>query len=146
PERYPFDALVKVYWERWEIERSYGELKQYQLQNKPTLRSKKKVGVYQELWGILISYNIVRLEMAEMAKQHKVEPLRISFINALFLIMDEMIWASDTRSPGAIPKNLKILRDSGKRLILPKKRNRKPYPRAVLKKPARYPNKHATRS
>ncbi|MGL1066455.1 IS4 family transposase, partial [Vibrio vulnificus] len=42
-------------------------------------------------------------------------------INALFLIMDEMIWASDTRSPGAIPKNLKILRDSGKRLILPKK-------------------------
>ncbi|MGL1037623.1 IS4 family transposase, partial [Vibrio vulnificus] len=65
-------------------------------------------------------------------------------INALFLIMDEMIWASDTRSPGAIPKNLKILRDSGKRLILPK--NRKPYPRAVLKKPARYPNKHATRS
>nr|WP_226972528.1 MULTISPECIES: hypothetical protein [Vibrio] len=49
PERYPFDALVKVYWERLEIERSYGELKQYQLQNKPTLRSKKKVGVYQEL-------------------------------------------------------------------------------------------------
>ncbi|WP_255202864.1 hypothetical protein [Vibrio vulnificus] len=46
PERYPFDALVKVHWERWEIERSYGELKQYQLQNKPTLRSKKKVGVY----------------------------------------------------------------------------------------------------
>ncbi|SON50286.1 transposase (fragment) [Vibrio tapetis subsp. tapetis] len=44
PERYLFDDLVKVYWERWEIERSYGELKQYQLQNKPTLRSKKKSG------------------------------------------------------------------------------------------------------
>ena len=146
PERYPFDTLVKVYWERWEIERSYGELKQYQLQNKPVLRSKKKVGVYQELWGILISYNIVRLEMAEMAKQHEVKPLRISFINALFLIMDEMIWASGTRSPGAIPKNLKALRESGKRLILPKKRNRKPYPRAVLKKAAKYPNKRTTRS
>jgi hypothetical protein len=132
-----------VYWERWEIERSYGELKQYQLQNKPVLRSKKKVGVYQKLWGILTSYNIVRLEMA---KQHEVEPLRISFINALFLIMDEMIWASDTRSPGAIPKNLKALKESGKRLILPKKRNRKPSPRAVLKKSVKYPNKHATRS
>lgn len=61
--------------------------------------------------------------MAEMAKQHKVEPLRISFINSLFLIMDEMIWARDTPSPGAIPKNLKRLRDSGKRLILPKNKN-----------------------
>ena len=81
-----------------------------------------------------------------MAKQHEVEPLRISFINALFLIMDEMIWASDTRSPGAIPKNLKALKESGKRLILPKKRNRKPSPRAVLKKSVKYPNKHATRS
>ncbi len=54
--------------------------------------------------------NQLQHRKAEMAKQHEVEPLRISFINALFLIMDEMIWASDTRSPGAIPKNLKALR------------------------------------
>ena len=144
PERYPFNDLVGAYWQRWEIERSYGELKQYQLQNKPTLRSKKKEGVYQEVWGILTSYNIVRLEMAEIAKQHDVEPLRISFINALFLIMDEFIWASDSRSPGAIPKHLKTLRENGKRLILPKKRDRPAYPRAVLKRPAKYPNKNAT--
>lgn len=146
PERYPFEELVKVYWQRWEIERGYGELKQYQLQNKPTLRSKKKDGVYQELWGILTSYNIVRLEMAVMAEQHKVEPLQISFINALFLIMDELLWASDTRSPGAIPKHLKNLRDNGKRLILPKKRKRPPYPRTVLKKATKYLNRNATRS
>ncbi|WP_220718074.1 IS4 family transposase [Agarivorans litoreus] len=146
PERYPFEDLVKVYWQRWEIERGYGELKQYQLQNKPILRSKKAEGVYQELWGILTSYNIVRLEMAAMAKQHNVEPLRISFINALFLIMDELIWSSNSRTPGAIPKHLKTLRDNGKRLILPKKRKRPNYPRAVLKKPAKYPNRNATRS
>ncbi|WP_211234212.1 IS4 family transposase [Aliagarivorans taiwanensis] len=91
PKSYPFEDLVGVYWQRWEIERGYGELKQYQLQNKPTLRSKKEEGVYQEVWGILTSYNIVRLEMALMAEQHKVEPLRISFINALFMIMDEFI-------------------------------------------------------
>ncbi len=28
--------------------------------------------------------------MAMMAKEHKVEPLRISFINALYLIQDEL--------------------------------------------------------
>jgi hypothetical protein len=56
------------------------------------LRSLKQEGIYQELWGILTSYNSVRLEMAEMAKAHKVEPLRISFINALYLIQDEFLW------------------------------------------------------
>lgn len=149
PDTYALKELVEVYWQRWEIERSYGELKQYQLANKPLLRSLKSEGVYQELWGILISYNIVRLEMAGMAKQHEVEPLRISFVNALCLIQEEFIW-SDGRTPGGIPKALKELRDNGKRLILPKKRKRKPYPRAVLKKAQKYPSrsrdKNATRS
>ncbi|MFA0183273.1 transposase, partial [Vibrio cyclitrophicus] len=80
--------LVEVYWQRWEIERGYGELKQYQLANKPILRSLKSDGIYQELWGILTSYNIIRLEMSEIAKAHNVPPLRVSFINALYLIQD----------------------------------------------------------
>lgn len=149
PEKYKLKELVDVYWQRWEIERGYGELKQYQLVNKPLLRSLKSDGIYQELWGILTSYNIIRLEMAEMAKQHQVEPLRISFVNALYLIQDEFIW-SDTGAPGVIPKALKELRDNGKRLILPEKRKRQSYPRAVLKKAAKYPSrsrdKNATRS
>ena len=149
PEKYPLKALLDVYWQRWEIERGYGELKQYQLSNKPALRSLKQEGIYQELWGILTSYNIVRLEMAEMAKAHKVEPLRISFINALYLIQDEFLWCSG-RSPGTIPKKLKELRENGKRLILPEKRKRKAYPRAVLAKtqkyPVRYKRKNTTHS
>lgn len=101
--------------------------------------------LYQELWGILISYNIVRLEMAAMGKEHKVEPLRISFINALYLIQDEFIWC-DGRSPGTIPKKLKALRENGRRLILPKKRKRPSYLRAVLQRPRKYLNRKATRS
>lgn len=149
PDKYPLESLLDVYWQRWEIEQGYGELKQYQLSSKPVLRSLKSEGVYQEIWGILTSYNIVRLEMALMAKEHNVEPLRISFINALYLIQDEFLWCSG-RSPGTIPKKLKALRESGKRLILPEKRKRKPYPRAVLamaqKYPRLYKRKNATRS
>jgi len=149
PERYPLKDLLDVYWQRWEIEQGYGELKQYQLSNKPVLRSLKNEGIYQEIWGILTSYNIVRLEMAEMAKAHNVKPLRISFINALYLIQDEFLWCSG-RNPGTVPKKLKELRDNGKRLILPEKRKRKSYPRSVLAKtqkyPARYKRKSATRS
>ncbi|WP_198006579.1 transposase [Vibrio sp. RC586] len=33
---YALEALVDVYWQRWEIERGYGELKQYQLSSKPS--------------------------------------------------------------------------------------------------------------
>ena len=149
PEIYPLEDLLDVYWQRWEIEQSYGELKQYQLSNKPVLRSLKSEGVYQEVWGILTTYNIVRLEMAAIAKAHNVPPLRISFINALYLIQDEFLWCSG-RSPGTIPKKLKSLRESGKRLILPEKRMRKSYPRTVLGKaqkyPCRYKRKNATRS
>ncbi|MFC3033259.1 hypothetical protein ACFOEE_12080 [Pseudoalteromonas fenneropenaei] len=101
PEKYALKELVDVYWQPWEIERGYGELKQYQLVNKPLLRSLKSDGIYQELWGILTSYNIIRLEMAEMAKQHKVEPLRISFVNALYLIQDEFNWSDSAETPRA---------------------------------------------
>ncbi|WP_188923352.1 IS4 family transposase, partial [Shewanella saliphila] len=54
PMTYPLKDIVNVYWERWEIEQSYGELKQGQLNNQAVLRSQKVEGIYQELWGILI--------------------------------------------------------------------------------------------
>ncbi|CDH30959.1 hypothetical protein XBI1_1200001 [Xenorhabdus bovienii str. Intermedium] len=85
PVTYPLKEILTVYWELWEIEEGYGELKQRQLNNTALLRSQTRSGIYQELWGILIAYNLVRLEMSRMAKAYRVEPLRISFINALRL-------------------------------------------------------------
>ncbi|MBD1560082.1 Mobile element protein, partial [Vibrio sp. S9_S30] len=38
PEKYPIKDIVEVYWERWEIEQGYGELKQRQLNNQAILR------------------------------------------------------------------------------------------------------------
>lgn len=143
PQTYPLKDILEVYWERWEIEQGYGELKQSQLNNTAVLRSQKRDGIYQELWGIFISYNLVRLEMKRMAEQHGVEPLRISFINALRLIQEEFLWCSG-RTPGTVPKKLQNLRDSGKRLILPKKRKRKHIPRQVLYKAPRYPYRKRT--
>ncbi|WNJ95695.1 IS4 family transposase [Vibrio ruber] len=140
PETYPLNEIVKVYWERWEIEQSYGELKQNQLDNTTVLRSQKAEGIYQELWGVFISYNLVRLEMKRMAEYYGVEPLRISFINALRLIQDEFLWCSG-RTPGTVPKKLQNLRENDKRFILPEKRKRKPIPRQVLYKASRYPYK-----
>ncbi|WP_208638576.1 hypothetical protein [Xenorhabdus ehlersii] len=125
------------------IETGYGELKQRLLNNTAILRSQTRAGIYQELWGILIAYNVVRLEMSRMAKVYRVEPLRISFINALRLIQDEFLWCSG-RSPGTIPQKLKALRENGKRLILPPKQKRPSVPRQILCKTSRYPYKKRT--
>lgn len=140
PEKYPFEEIIEVYWERWQIEQGYSELKCSQLGNTNILRSQKSAGIYQEIWGILVAYNLVRLEMRRMADNFGVHPLRISFINALRLIQEEFLWCSG-RTPGTIPKKLRDLRESGKRLILPEKRKRLPWPREVLARPAKYPTK-----
>jgi len=63
------------------------------LDREETIRSKTREGVEQELWRILLAYNLVRLEMARVAKSAKVEPTRISFVESLRLIRDEWVWS-----------------------------------------------------
>lgn len=106
PTRYPLDKLLNIYWQRWEIEEGYGELKQAQLQSKVTLRSQFTEGVRQELWGVLIAYNLVRLEMVAIAKEAEVAPTRISFSAAISLIDTQLMWLA--LSPdGKLPAKLK---------------------------------------
>ena len=137
PARYPAEDLLKVYWERWEIEQGYGELKSRQLRNEMVLRSQKSDGVKQEMWGILLAYNLIRLEISRIAEEAAVSPLRISFIMALRYIQDEFLWCA-VASPGTIPSKLRQLRANVKQFILPE-RKRPPNPRAVRKSKTRYP-------
>lgn len=141
PVKYPLDKLLDIYWQRWEIEEGYGELKQTQLQSKVTLRSRFTEGVRQELWGVLIAYNLVRLEMTAIAKEAKVAPTRISFTAAISLIDTQLRWLA--LSPdGKLPAKLKQMRADIKHFILPDKRKHRTYPRSVLYIPSRYPLKY----
>ncbi len=138
PEKYPLETILNIYWQRWEIEESYGELKQTQLQNKVTLRSRFVEGVKQELWGVLIAYNLIRLEMLEIASEAEVEPNRVSFTAAISLIDTQLRWLA--LSPdGKLPDKLKQMRADIKHFILPKKRKNRTFPRSVLYIPNRYP-------
>ncbi|CAI0992640.1 Transposase DDE domain [Serratia entomophila] len=123
PESYPAGSLRYVYRERWSIENGYGELKQFQLSTATLLRSQKVSGIYQEIWGLLTAYNLIRMEMSQIAREAKVSPLRISFVMAMRLIQDELIWCS-LGKPGTIPTKLKKMRENVKRFILPEKRKR----------------------
>jgi len=141
PSRYPAAELVEMYHERWELELGFDEVKTDLLEREEAIRSKKPDNVLQELWGILLAYNLVRLEIARVAKQVGVPPTRISFVLALSLIRDEWIWSTISTSPGAIPKHLLRLRQNLQRLVLPPRRSGRTYPRAVKVKMSNYARK-----
>lgn len=140
-KRYPAEELRVLYHERWEIELGYGEVKTEMLQRLETIRSKSPAAVEQELWGLLIAYNLVRLEMERIADEVGVSPLRISFIAALRYIVDEWGWSTITTSPGAIPRHLDDMRDKIRRFLLPPRRPERVYPRAVKIKMSNYARK-----
>ena len=141
-ERYPAAEIVALYHERWEIELGYDEIKTHMLARQETIRSKTPQGVRQELWGIAIAYNLVRLEMERAASEAKVEPNRISFVYALSLVCREWQRACAPRAAiGNIPRDLATLRLNLKRLVLPPRRTTRSFPRAVKIKMSNYARK-----
>jgi hypothetical protein len=142
-DAYSANDILDVYFERWEIENGYGEIKQYQLNESILLRSQTVQGIKQEIWGLLIAYNLIRVEISQIAKEANVSPLRISFVMAMRYIQDELLWCA-IASPGTVPKKLKAMRENVKQFILPEKRKR-PKNRTVRCSKTRYPiqSKHA---
>ncbi len=131
PERYPASEIATLYHERWEIELGYGELKTQMLERKESLRSKKPTGVRQEVWGILIAYNLVRLKMLEAAELAGVAPTRISFKNSLHLIRvfsEVNAWVAPA---GTMPTQLEMLLEMLAVLVLPERRPKRRYKRHV---------------
>ena len=103
-----------------------------------TLRSRFAAGVRQELWGILLAYNLVRLEMVHIAGDANVSPTRVSFTAAINLIDTQLRWLA--LSPdGTLPVRLKQMRESISHFILPDKRRDRTFPRSVLFVRAKYP-------
>lgn len=140
PEAFPAEEIATLYHERWELELGYDEIKTELLDREEAIRSRTPEGVKQELWGVFLAYNLVRLEMERVADEAGVEPTRISFVAALRLICDEWLWCA-IANPGAIPKHLRNLRASLKTLILPPRRSERRYPRAVKIKMSNYARK-----
>lgn len=142
PMLYPKNDVLGLYGYRWEIELGYREQKQYMLGNKLTLRSRLPELVKQELWGILMTYNLVRYQMTQMCMTLKGDylPYQLSFNGALAHIM-RLLVGLPYSSPGAIPRQLKNFYGMTESLILEPRRQRS-FPRVVKKKPCRYPRKN----
>jgi hypothetical protein len=140
-DRFPADEVRALYHERWEIELGFGEIKTEMLERLETIRSKSPVAVAQEMWGLLLVYNLVRLEMERIADDLDVAPTRISFVAALRLFVEFWLLGSKSLSPGALPKQLAKMQDRVRRFLLPPRRPERVFPRAVKIKMSNYARK-----
>lgn len=123
PDRFPYEVLVDLYLQRWEIEFAFRELK-VDLMRKRMFRSRTPARVLQEVYGLLIAYNAIRTRMAQAAELVGVEPRELSFNQAAMILQ--------LASLSGLPSQLAIKIISSKRI--PKRPSRS-YPR-VVKKPA----------
>lgn len=139
PVSYPAHELALLYHERWEIELGYREKKSHMLERRESLRSKTPEGTRQELWGIGVAFNVVRLMMAQAAEARGIPPRRISFRGALQLVR-ALALSAWVVPPGTLPKLLRNLQADIAHLRLPE-RKRRHNPRVVKVKMSNFKKK-----
>jgi hypothetical protein len=144
PTRYPADDIVELYHERWDLELGFDEVKTHTLERQEALRSRAPERVRQEIWGLAIGYNLVRLAMARVAARAQVPPRRISYRHSLMLIRNFWLTAW-LAPPGVLPRRLEALHDEIALLLLPPRRSERRCPRAVKIKMSNFPLKRAPR-
>ena len=137
PATHPAAEIAALYHERWELELAFDELKTHTCERVEALRSKAPARVAQEVWGLLLAYNLVRLVMSRAAPRARVPPVRLSYRYALLAVRAFWHAAWDT-SPGTLPRRLEALLDELAHFVLPERRPRR-YPRAVKIKMRNYP-------
>ncbi len=88
PRTAPALDLIDCYHERWEVEVVIDEIKTHQRLQQPVLRSRTPDGVRQEVYALLLAHYAVRALMHQAACQAEVNPDRLSFTDAIFVLSE----------------------------------------------------------
>jgi hypothetical protein len=139
PHAYPAAELARLYHERWELELAFDEVKTHTLERAETLRSQSPARIEQELWGLLLAYNLVRRALGRAAPDAGVPPNRLSYRHAV-LVLRTFWLTTPLTAPATLPRRLAQLYDDLRLVVLPIRRSRR-YPRAVKLKFSAYPRK-----
>jgi hypothetical protein len=92
--RYPASGLVTLYHQRWEIETAFLEIKSTILGGK-VLRARTPTGVVQEIYALLVTYQILRIAMADATSARpSIDPDRAGFTLALHAARDQVVQAA----------------------------------------------------
>jgi hypothetical protein len=94
PCQYPAGSLVRLYHQRWEIETTYLELKSALLGGR-VLRARTPAGLTQEIYALLITYQLLRTAMADATSTRPgTDPDRASFTIAWHTARDQITQAA----------------------------------------------------
>jgi hypothetical protein len=146
PRTWPAATLVALYHQRWEIETAYLELKSTLLGGR-VLRARTPAGIDQELYALLVCYQILRLAMTDATStQPGIDPDRASFTIALYAARDQLIQAAGVLASTSIDLAGKIGRRVLDNLLGDRRLRVSPriVKRAISKYNARGPNINRT--
>lgn len=127
--------IVRHYHRRWEIELAYDSIKTHQCatrtgQCRTIFRSKRPELVEQELYAMLTLYNLLRDLINQAAEKHDLDPLAISFVDALQAVIDAI--PGMQRAP---VEHLRFLYDQLladiAACVMKRRRRKRAYPRVV---------------
>lgn len=135
---YSAEDVAALYLERREIELGFRDIKSSMQQNAVTLRSKEVELIYQEVWRLLLAYNIVRREASQAAKAFGRAPADIRFKPACQYIAVQLIVMAAANPISATGRRLAELRGGLRGLFLDH-RPRLGRPRTVKISKTRYP-------
>jgi hypothetical protein len=91
--RDPAAALVRLYHERWEVESAFYSLRATLMKGR-VLRSGDPAGLEQELWALLVLYQLLRMAMTDAAASRPgTDPDRAGFTTALETARDQVVLA-----------------------------------------------------
>jgi hypothetical protein len=113
PDCYPAREIAALYRERWEVESAYFELKSTLLGGR-VLRARTPDGIDQEVYALLVTYQVLRTAIADAASTVPgTDPDRASFTVALNAARDQVILAA-----GVVPGPAADLAGTIGRLVL----------------------------
>lgn len=140
PEHVPARELIIHYPERWESENGWDEIITHLLDEPGAqLRSRSPQRIRQEAWGLLVMYNLVRLQRLQLAQEQGISPRQLSFRGAVLLCAN--VWQSAWHTPpGSIYGLMSELERNLQQLLLPRRRKRTNR-REVKRKMSNYPKK-----
>jgi len=132
PNRYPAEAIITLYHERWEIESAYLAVKHTILHGR-VLRSHHPAGAEQELWALLTVYQTLRIAMLDATDSRPgTDPDRAGFTTALHAARDQIITAAGVLADQTIDLVGKIGRQILNNLLPPRRQRTSP---RIVKRP-----------
>ena len=137
-DQYSAEKIASLYQQRWEIELGFRDIKSAMQHNALTLRSKTVALIYQEVWGMLLTYNVIRREASQAAVAHGRAPADIRFKPACDYIAVQLIVMAAANPLSATGRRLSELRAGVASLFL-QRQNRPTTPRTVKMSKTRYP-------